>query len=114
MCFAKTVSNVVILLGCGMKIRSDDPTSMKNFIISVQNRVNDLKFSPEDGQKGINSKRVSVYCIYTSKSNAVSSSCFRAKYLNVLWFRWSLCLKPYAISRITRGRLRRILCPILG
>jgi nucleolar MIF4G domain-containing protein 1 len=43
-----------------MKIRSDDPAAMKNFILSVQNRVNELKASSGDGQEKINGKRVSV------------------------------------------------------
>jgi nucleolar MIF4G domain-containing protein 1 len=42
-----------------MKIRSDDPTAMKNFIQSVQNRVNELKASSVEGQANINGKRVS-------------------------------------------------------
>lgn len=42
-----------------MKIRGDDPGAMKSFILSVQNRVNELKASPDDGKKNINSKRVS-------------------------------------------------------
>lgn len=48
--------------GCGMKIRVDDPLAMKNFIQSVQNRVNELKASCGDNQDNTNSKRVS----YTS------------------------------------------------
>ncbi|GMY20282.1 nucleolar MIF4G domain-containing protein 1 isoform X1 [Fagus crenata] len=43
---------------CGMKLRADDPTAMKNFIQSVQNTVNELKASPGDGQENINSKRM--------------------------------------------------------
>ncbi|GLT36714.1 hypothetical protein SLA2020_110750 [Shorea laevis] len=39
-----------ILQGCGMKIRGDDPAAMKEFVISVQNRVNELKTSSGDGQ----------------------------------------------------------------
>lgn len=34
---------------------------MKDFILSVQNKVNELKASPGDGQKNINSKRVSCF-----------------------------------------------------
>ncbi|PKI69186.1 hypothetical protein CRG98_010453 [Punica granatum] len=36
----------------------DDPTAMKNFIMSVQNKVNELKASTENGQKNINGKRM--------------------------------------------------------
>lgn len=43
---------------CGMKLRADDPTAMKNFIQSVQNTVNELKASPGDGHENINSKRM--------------------------------------------------------
>lgn len=46
--------------GCGMKIRSDDPSAMKNFILSIQNRANELKVSSGDGQQNINGKRVSL------------------------------------------------------
>ncbi|XP_031389994.1 nucleolar MIF4G domain-containing protein 1-like [Punica granatum] len=49
---------LTILQSCGMKIRSDDPTAMKNFIMSVQNKVNELKASTENGQKNINGKRM--------------------------------------------------------
>lgn len=43
---------------CGMKIRADDPAAMKNFILNVQNRVNELKVSSGDGQENIISKRM--------------------------------------------------------
>lgn len=51
---------VLNCIGCGMNIRSDDPAAMKNFILSVQNRVNELKASSGDGQEKINGKRVSL------------------------------------------------------
>lgn len=38
---------------CGMKIRSDDPLAMKTFIISIQNKANELKTS-SDGQTQMN------------------------------------------------------------
>lgn len=41
-----------------MKIRADDPAAMKDFILSVQNRVNELKASSGAGQENINGKRV--------------------------------------------------------
>nr|XP_023880960.1 nucleolar MIF4G domain-containing protein 1-like [Quercus suber] len=41
-----------------MKIRADDPAAMKNFILNVQNRVNELKVSSGDGQENIISKRM--------------------------------------------------------
>lgn len=49
---------LTILQCCGMKLRSDDPAAMKNFILSVQNRVNDLKASSGDGQSKIDNKRM--------------------------------------------------------
>ncbi|KAI6697028.1 hypothetical protein NL676_017147 [Syzygium grande] len=49
---------LTILQCCGMKIRGDDPGAMKSFIASVQNRVNELKASPDEGEKNINSKRM--------------------------------------------------------
>lgn len=47
-----------------MKIRGDDHASMKNFIVSVQNKVNELKTSSGDGQAKINGKRVSFLLIF--------------------------------------------------
>ncbi|XP_035545661.1 nucleolar MIF4G domain-containing protein 1-like [Juglans regia] len=55
------VSTILTTLQCcGMKIRSDDPSAMKNFILSIQNRVNELKASSGDGQQNIHSKRISL------------------------------------------------------
>ncbi|KAH9620067.1 hypothetical protein KSS87_006900 [Heliosperma pusillum] len=43
------VSTILSILHCcGMKIRGDDPTAMKDFILSVQGRVNELKAGSED------------------------------------------------------------------
>ncbi|KAI3941635.1 hypothetical protein MKX01_018225 [Papaver californicum] len=39
---------LTILQCCGMKLRADDPTAMKDFIVSIQNRVNELKSSPDE------------------------------------------------------------------
>ncbi|XP_048127454.1 nucleolar MIF4G domain-containing protein 1 isoform X2 [Rhodamnia argentea] len=53
------VSTILTTLQCcGMKIRGDDPGAMKSFIISVQNRVNQLKAFPDDDEKNTNSKRM--------------------------------------------------------
>lgn len=53
------ISDVIAqCLGCGMRIRADDPTAMRNFVVSVQTRVNQLKASRSGEQKDINSKRV--------------------------------------------------------
>ncbi|KAF9598364.1 hypothetical protein IFM89_027252 [Coptis chinensis] len=55
---------LTILQCCGMKLRGDDPSSMKDFIFSVQNRVNDLKSpsaSMPDDQPKIDNKRVCTF-----------------------------------------------------
>ncbi|KAK1271440.1 hypothetical protein QJS04_geneDACA012980 [Acorus gramineus] len=55
------VSTTLTILDCsGMKLRGDDPSAMKDFILSVQNRVNELKShsGSTDGKTGINSKRM--------------------------------------------------------
>lgn len=66
------VSTILTVLNCcGMKIRSDDPTAMKNFIQSVQNRVNELKASSVEGQANINGKRMEfmLETIFEIKNN---------------------------------------------
>lgn len=50
-----------------MKIRADDPTSMKNFILSVQNTSNKLKPSSGDDHEKKYSKRVSMLCLFIRK-----------------------------------------------
>lgn len=49
---------LAVLQCCGMNLRSDDPVTMKNFVLTVQNRANDLKASSESGQSNANSKRM--------------------------------------------------------
>ncbi|KAK2984666.1 hypothetical protein RJ640_006649 [Escallonia rubra] len=49
---------LTILQCCGMKLRGDDPVDMKNFILSVQNRVNELKASSGDEQANTRGKRM--------------------------------------------------------
>ncbi|XP_052877839.1 uncharacterized protein LOC108473839 isoform X2 [Gossypium arboreum] len=49
---------LTVLQCCGMKIRADDPVAMKNFILCVQNRVNELKALSGDGEAKINGKRM--------------------------------------------------------
>lgn len=49
-------------IGCGMKIRADDPLAMKDFVQSVQNRASELKASSGEGKADINSFRVSCTC----------------------------------------------------
>ncbi|OVA16448.1 MIF4G-like [Macleaya cordata] len=47
---------LTILQCCGMKLRGDDPAAMKDFIVSIQNRVSELKSS--SGDQPINNKRM--------------------------------------------------------
>ncbi|XP_019238256.1 PREDICTED: nucleolar MIF4G domain-containing protein 1 [Nicotiana attenuata] len=49
---------LTVLQACGMKLRGDDPIGMKNFIVSVQNRVNELKTSSVEGQSNTIGKRM--------------------------------------------------------
>ncbi|XAR69871.1 hypothetical protein NMG60_11001623 [Bertholletia excelsa] len=49
---------LTILQCCGMNLRGDDPAAMKNFVLSVQNRANELKASSGEGQAKTNSKRM--------------------------------------------------------
>ncbi|XP_055825484.1 uncharacterized protein LOC129894019 isoform X2 [Solanum dulcamara] len=49
---------LTVLQACGMKLRGDDPVGMKNFIVSVQNRVNELKISSGEGQSNSLGKRM--------------------------------------------------------
>ncbi|MCD7463172.1 hypothetical protein HAX54_050088 [Datura stramonium] len=53
------VSTILTTLqACGMKLRGDDPVGMKNFIVCVQNRVNELKTSSGEGQSNTIGKRM--------------------------------------------------------
>lgn len=45
-----------------MKIRADDPTAMKTFIVNVHDTSNKMKASSGDGPEKNNSKRVSMRC----------------------------------------------------
>ncbi|KAK2638295.1 hypothetical protein Ddye_026090 [Dipteronia dyeriana] len=49
---------LTILQCCGMKIRSDDPAAMRDFILGVQNRVSELKASSKGGEDKLNGKRM--------------------------------------------------------
>ncbi|KAE9605252.1 hypothetical protein Lal_00025084 [Lupinus albus] len=62
---------LTVLQCCGMTIRADDPTSMKNFIVIVQNKANELKASSGDDHEMKNSKRMSfmLETIYDIKNN---------------------------------------------
>ncbi|XP_062230742.1 uncharacterized protein LOC133928428 [Phragmites australis] len=56
------VSTVLTILQCcGMKLRGDDPGAMKDFVLSIQNSVNQLKMHSavrEDGKTDIHSRRM--------------------------------------------------------
>ncbi|XP_024971737.1 nucleolar MIF4G domain-containing protein 1 [Cynara cardunculus var. scolymus] len=53
------VSTILTILNCsGMRLRSDDPATMKNFILSIQNKVTELKAADGDNQAKSRSKRM--------------------------------------------------------
>ncbi|KAJ3697170.1 hypothetical protein LUZ61_000875 [Rhynchospora tenuis] len=52
---------LTVLQCCGMKLRGDDPSSMKDFVLGIQHRVNEIKTSPNESQdekSKMNSKRM--------------------------------------------------------
>ncbi|KAJ8428821.1 hypothetical protein Cgig2_021076 [Carnegiea gigantea] len=49
---------LTVLQCCGMKLRGDDPAAMKDFILSVQTRVNELKAASGDTVANTHSKRM--------------------------------------------------------
>ncbi|KAK1370492.1 nucleolar MIF4G domain-containing protein 1 [Heracleum sosnowskyi] len=49
---------LTVLQSCGMKLRSDDPAAMKDFIVSVQKRVNELKSKSESNDASKSGKRM--------------------------------------------------------
>lgn len=66
-----------------MKLRHDDPVAMKNFILCVQNRMNALKATSEDGKANIKSKR--VCSLHSSFRNfSANLSLFAIVYLVIL------------------------------
>ncbi|CAL5350673.1 unnamed protein product [Camellia sinensis] len=64
-------SLVGIDFGCGMNLRGDDPAAMKDFVLSVQNRANELKASSGNGQANTSSKRMEfmLETIFDIKNN---------------------------------------------
>ncbi|KAK1431274.1 hypothetical protein QVD17_07730 [Tagetes erecta] len=53
------VSTILTVLNCsGMRLRSDDPSTMKNFIVSIQNKVTEQKAASRDTQGNTRSKRM--------------------------------------------------------
>ncbi|XP_052186398.1 uncharacterized protein LOC127797491 isoform X2 [Diospyros lotus] len=66
------VSTILTILHCcGMNLRSDNPSAMKNFVLCVQNRANALKGSSENGQKITSNKRMEfmLETIFEIKNN---------------------------------------------
>lgn len=47
--------------GCGMKLRASDPSAMKQFIVGIQSRVNELDPAAASGK----SKRVRIFFIFS-------------------------------------------------
>ncbi|GJS33712.1 nucleolar MIF4G domain-containing protein 1-like protein isoform X1 [Tanacetum coccineum] len=65
------VSTILTVLNCsGMRLRSDDPATMKGFIVSIQNKVAELKASG-DSQGNSRSKRMEfmLETIFDIKNN---------------------------------------------
>ena len=99
--------------GCGMKLRGDDPGTMKDFVLSIQNSVNQLKLHSgvrEDGKTDICSRRVSLCC----SMHLFKKHHFPRRFLICLngfhlLLRWNLCLRPYVTLRTIRKGLKRIL-----
>ncbi|XP_073149816.1 uncharacterized protein [Henckelia pumila] len=74
-----------VLQCCGMKLRGDDPSEMKNLISSVQSRANYLKASSEEGQSNLinNRMRFMLETIYDIKNNRKRSEENTPKYTQV-------------------------------
>lgn len=49
---------LTVLQTCGMKLRSDDPVGMKNFIDNVQQKVHEMKAASGTAQSNISGKRM--------------------------------------------------------
>lgn len=64
-----------------MKLRSDDPAAMKDFILSVQDRVNTLKTSTVNGTPMIDSRRVYTFSHCSSRSILSVNACIEIIYL---------------------------------
>lgn len=82
-----------------MKIRSDDPVAMKTFIISIQNKTNEIKTSP-DCKTDINKFTVSNLAKDSLLEEIFFFLIFKVVSYSGL-FRWKRCLKPLLQSRTT-------------
>ncbi|KAI3687177.1 hypothetical protein L1987_80870 [Smallanthus sonchifolius] len=96
--------------GCGMRLKSDDPLTMKNFIVSIQNKVTELKAASGDSQGNTRSKRMefmleTIFDIKNNKKKAKEdtlqhtviknwSQKLRAESIFVQGLKWSKLLDP--------------------
>jgi hypothetical protein len=99
-----------------MKLHADDPGAMKDFILSIQNSVNQLKSQSavlEDGKADIHSKRVSFLVQCTRRKHCLPAMFYNSLTGFNLRLRWNLCSKQYATLRTIRKGLKRILHTIL-
>ncbi|KAF5820240.1 putative MIF4G-like, type 3, initiation factor eIF-4 gamma, MA3, MIF4G-like domain superfamily [Helianthus annuus] len=105
------VSTILTVLNCsGMRLRSDDPTTMKNFIVSIQNKVTELKTMSGDSQGNTTSKRMefmleTIFDIKNNKKKAKEESLqhtrikkwlqkLRVESILVRGLKWSKLLDP--------------------
>ncbi|KAJ0676715.1 putative MIF4G-like, type 3, initiation factor eIF-4 gamma, MA3, MIF4G-like domain superfamily [Helianthus annuus] len=105
------VSTILTVLNCsGMRLRSDDPATMKNFIVSIQNKVTELKTMSGDSQGNTTSKRMefmleTIFDIKNNKKKAKEESLqhtrikkwlqkLRVESILVRGLKWSKLLDP--------------------
>ncbi|KAK9053397.1 hypothetical protein SSX86_030031 [Deinandra increscens subsp. villosa] len=105
------VSTILTVLNCsGMRLRSDDPATMKNFIVSIQNKVTELKAASGDSQGNPRSKRMefmleTIFDIKNNKKKAKEDTLqhtrikkwlqqLRAESILVRGLKWSKLLDP--------------------
>ncbi|KAJ0787714.1 putative MIF4G-like, type 3, initiation factor eIF-4 gamma, MA3, MIF4G-like domain superfamily [Helianthus annuus] len=105
------VSTILTVLNCsGMRLRSDDPATMKNFIVSIQNKVTELKTMSGDSQGNTRSKRMefmleTIFDIKNNKKKAKEESLqhtrikkwlqkLRVESILVRGLKWSKLLDP--------------------
>lgn len=64
------VSTILTVLNCcGMRLRSDDPATMKSFIVSIQNKVAELKANSENNQAKSKRMEFMLETIFDIKNN---------------------------------------------
>lgn len=89
-----------------MKIRSDDPLAMKTFIISIHNKANEIKASPDAPSKIKNYTVSDLREIDSLLEEEMFCYDFNVVPLN--FCRWKRCLKPLLQSRTTSLKPKRI------